>query len=442
MSTNGIPGIPLAALDAVSDQNVRLVLQAIVDGWMVRNGITGNTASRFVTQKEFDEIAGRVNGSQKKLLLGDASVTQKAAATVYGQSDETVADMIAKVEQAILSSTFASELGDRLGDIDLSLGNEVIARTNADNAITTSVTTQFNTVNTSLAAVQTQTTTNTSSISALSSTVTSLQSTVAGHTSSIAQEISTRAYQTGDLYAKYTVKIDQYGHVSGFGLASEANNGSVTSAFIIRADRFAIVDPSDTGNSLTTAPAAASLPFAVEGGVTYIKNAAIKDAAIDNAKIASLAVGTTNLQANSVSEVYFGKISTESALTSVAGYQIYLPNINVSNSGRLVIQCVITCHNFSSSSAVDIQILTFANNESEALNLPILRGIASGANSAFMTISPRDLTSGNSVQLTTAHDLSVTAGQTVPLFIDIQPSGNNTTLYLVDAYYIATLYKK
>ena len=91
------------------------------------------------------------------------------------------------------------------------------------------------------------------------------------------------------LQGQYTVKIDLNGHVSGFGLASTVVNGTPTSAFIVRADKFAIVDPASTANNLTNSPSADSVPFAVVGGATYIKSAFIQDASISDAKIGSLA---------------------------------------------------------------------------------------------------------------------------------------------------------
>ena len=45
----GVPGIPLQALNAIPDENTRLVLQSIVDGWHVRNGSSGKGDNRFVT---------------------------------------------------------------------------------------------------------------------------------------------------------------------------------------------------------------------------------------------------------------------------------------------------------------------------------------------------------------------------------------------------------
>ena len=90
------------------------------------------------------------------------------------------------------------------------------------------------------------------------------------------------------LLGQYSVKIDNNGHVSGFGLSSTEVNGTPTSAFIIRADKFAIVDPASGANNLTNSPSADTVPFAVDGGAVYIKTAFIKDATISSAKIASL----------------------------------------------------------------------------------------------------------------------------------------------------------
>lgn len=100
------------------------------------------------------------------------------------------------------------------------------------------------------------------------------------------------------LSAQYTVKIDNNGHVSGFGLASTTVNGTPTSAFIVRADRFAITGAADTSDPLGTL-SPTNVPFVVLttptviGGMTYpagvwMKSAFIADATISSAKIQSL----------------------------------------------------------------------------------------------------------------------------------------------------------
>jgi hypothetical protein len=113
-------------------------------------------------------------------------------------------------------------------------------------------------------------------------------------TVAIEQRFTTQRGTNNTLLGQYSVKIDNNGHVSGFGLSSTSVNGTPTSAFIIRADKFAIVDPASTTNNLTNNPSTDSVPFAYVSGVpnvpngVYIKSAFIQDATITSAKIASL----------------------------------------------------------------------------------------------------------------------------------------------------------
>ena len=106
----------------------------------------------------------------------------------------------------------------------------------------------------------------------------------------IARESEIRRNVEEGLLAQYTVKIDNNGAVSGFGLASQEIDGSVESAFIIRADKFAVVQPTSTSTTLTGTPASASIPFTVDSdGRTIIKSGVIGSASISNANIESLA---------------------------------------------------------------------------------------------------------------------------------------------------------
>ncbi len=105
----------------------------------------------------------------------------------------------------------------------------------------------------------------------------------------IAREAEIRSNVEEGLLAQYTVKIDNNGAISGFGLASQEIDGSVESAFIIRADKFAIVQPTSTSTTLTGTPASASIPFTVDSdGRTIIKSGVIGSASISSANIESL----------------------------------------------------------------------------------------------------------------------------------------------------------
>lgn len=65
-------------------------------------------------------------------------------------------------------------------------------------------------------------------------------------TGTIEQKFTAQKLTTDGLRLQYTVKIDNNGYVSGFGLASEPVNGVPYSDFMVRADRFSISNPEYT----------------------------------------------------------------------------------------------------------------------------------------------------------------------------------------------------
>jgi hypothetical protein len=98
------------------------------------------------------------------------------------------------------------------------------------------------------------------------------------------------------MYGEWTVKIQSNGHIAGIGLMADADgDGGVRSAFLVRADRFAVGHP-DAG-------AGPQYPFVVEGGVVYIAKTAIGTAWIQEANIENLSVKNAKIGWNAVSEV-------------------------------------------------------------------------------------------------------------------------------------------
>ena len=170
------------------------------------------------------------------------------------------------------------------------------------------------------AALQTESSTRATADSALSQQLTTLAATVTDNntaqTAALQVESQARASVDGGLLAQFTVKTDVNGYVSGFGLASSANNSVPTSAFVVRADSFSIANPA--GPSI--APA---MPFivrttpttingvAVPAGVymtdTFVQNGTITNAkignlAVDTAKIADLSVSTAKITAAAITQ--------------------------------------------------------------------------------------------------------------------------------------------
>ena len=85
------------------------------------------------------------------------------------------------------------------------------------------------------------------------------------------EQMFVSASYTEGLRAQYTLKVMAGGALAGFGIAAEEVNGVPSSAFIISADKFAIVSPSYVGG-LTPSPNANHIPFGVDANGIYLNN--------------------------------------------------------------------------------------------------------------------------------------------------------------------------
>lgn len=221
-----------------------------------------------------------------------------------GTTTAEVAHLLSVLTGAITQTQLFADLGARINLIDNNAAGSVNTR------------------------IATETTNRTTADSAIVGTVTTLSATVGANTSAIQTETSTRASETGSLFAKYTVKIDQNGYVSGFGLASTANNDTPFSDFIIRADRFSIASP--TGPGITPV-----IPFIVTtttttiNGVTvtpgvYINGAFIQGGTIQGASIAGGTIENAkliNVSANKITGAALEATSYIESAAYIAGSQ-------------------------------------------------------------------------------------------------------------------------
>lgn len=331
----GVPGVPLHALDAIQDENTRLVLQSIVDGWHVRNGATGSGDGAFVTRAE---INGVVTTSTRQAVsqLGSLSLspgeisralsdlhTQVFESQLFkvlesridlidspdglidqfnnlrdGKTDITILDeegnkvttikglrestdnntaLIGQINEVSSTSTSAAAkalftvsstvydektglgvVNDRLDDKKTGLvasraavTEEVETRVNEDNALATAINTIWATVGDTTALISRKDEVLANRTAAKATSWEQVQSAIkddAGnviYSSTIKTTAETAANLAGELSAQYTVKLDVNGYISGIGLASTEVNGVPTSDFIVRADRFSIVSPTE-----------------------------------------------------------------------------------------------------------------------------------------------------------------------------------------------------
>lgn len=128
-------------------------------------------------------------------------------------------------------------------------------------------------------------------VTSLASSVSTLSTTVGSNTTSI----STNTSSINGIQGKYAVKINNNGHVSGFGLISTANNATPTSTFTVTADAFKIVNTS--GSSAPASPFTVYTSSRIVDGVTvpagvYMENANITSAQIKTLNADVITAGT------------------------------------------------------------------------------------------------------------------------------------------------------
>jgi hypothetical protein len=146
--------------------------------------------------------------------------------------------------------------------------------------------------------------TETEADSAISSAITTNNVTL-GETYATISTVSSVSGDVDNIQGKYAVKIDNNGHVSGFGLISTANDVAIagdgisgeplptTSTFTIAADAFKIVDTS--GAATPTSPFEVYTTSRTVDGVTVPAGVYMENAKITAANIKTLDVDVINL---------------------------------------------------------------------------------------------------------------------------------------------------
>jgi hypothetical protein len=87
----------------------------------------------------------------------------------------------------------------------------------------------------------------------------------------VEQSLTATADRVDGLSAQYTLKVQAGGALAGYGIAATEVNGVPSSAFIIMADKFAIVSPNYSGG-LTNIPNTNSIPFGVDANGIYMNS--------------------------------------------------------------------------------------------------------------------------------------------------------------------------
>ncbi len=87
------------------------------------------------------------------------------------------------------------------------------------------------------------------------------------------EQMAVTADRVAGLRSQYTLKVQAGKYLGGFGLAANENSdGTGGSAFIIAADKFAIVNPLTYSAGLTNTPDTAHIPFGVDANGIYLNH--------------------------------------------------------------------------------------------------------------------------------------------------------------------------
>lgn len=282
----------------------------------IRGNYTGTDPAFLASGLLYSERVARVNADSAEVSAREAlavtvqnnyetleaSISEEQSVRI--DADEALAQSITVLASTVANNTAAIQL-------------EQSTRADDDEALSQSISSLTATVNGNTAAIQQESSARILADGALSGQITTLTGTVNGNTSALQQEIANRVNADNTLFAKYTVKIDQNGYVSGFGLASAANDAIPTSAFSVRSDSFYIASPSGPGIAPT-------MPFIVRttavtiNGVTvpagvYMTDAFIQNGSISNAKIGNLAVDNAKIADAAISFAKIGDLQVGTA---------------------------------------------------------------------------------------------------------------------------------
>lgn len=188
--------------------------------------------------------------------------------------------------RASADEAFARELvtyDARINDNSARVTDLTTVVANNESATAQRFTTLTATVGENTAAIQSEQTARVDGDGALSQRIDTTQATVGENTADIQQTSSALVTLDGKVSASYTVKIEaqQNGQfvAAGIGLGIENGPAGLQSQFLVRADRFAVVD----GTTTTT-----TAPFVVQGGQVFISQALIGNGWITNAMIGNV----------------------------------------------------------------------------------------------------------------------------------------------------------
>nr|ELS4523939.1 DUF1983 domain-containing protein [Enterobacter hormaechei] len=309
-------------LEAKTEQNeagITEVRQALSDETQARaTAVDQLTASTQVISDKADSASSKADAASGKADAAEQASSQNTAdiTTLRQVVTDTTSSMASRLEElgartdtasggiqnnaiALITSTLA-QVNQRM-TLSAQYGDSKAGIDRIDNVMAS----DREATARSLLSLQTDVNGNKASINSLNQTFSDYQqatatqingitATINGHTSAITTNAQAIANVNGDLKAMYSIKVglssnDQY-YAAGMGIGVENTPSGMQSQVIFLADRFAVTHQ---------AGATVTLPFVIQNGQVFIRDALIGDGTISNAKIGNY-IQSNNYVAGSV----------------------------------------------------------------------------------------------------------------------------------------------
>ncbi len=236
-----------------------------------------NTAS--IT--DLSQVVTDLDSSMASRLEELGAQTDKASGGIQSNSIALITSTLAQVDQQVRLS---AQYGDSKASIDR-IDNVMASDREATARSLLSLQTD---VNGNKAAINSLNQTFSNYQQATATQINGITATINGHTSAITTNAQAIANVNGDLNAMYSIKVGvssngQY-YAAGMGIGVENTPSGMQSQVIFLADRFAVTHQ---------AGATVTLPFVIQNGQVFIREALIGDGTISNTKIGNYIQSST-----------------------------------------------------------------------------------------------------------------------------------------------------
>ncbi len=300
MIDTGPAKLPGLVKPKVTDQGLARWVEAVSERLEVREGSRGNPNERAVTVRELNSVAGglRYLTSEKRdLQPGDVVIELGGGLTASVAIDQFIdsikatrlyKDLIKRLDDPSRFNDFPEQVREALLR---SIADEARVRGAAIQNLEYKFQSEFSSialavrevtaaVEASSAGVRELTFASATKDRAQAGKVTQLEASLGNYyldgtdgRAILEEVLQVSADRVDGLRAQYTLKVQAGGALAGFGIAAEEVNGVPSSAFIIAANKFAIVDPATYTSGLTNSPDTTHVPFGVDSNGIYLNSA-------------------------------------------------------------------------------------------------------------------------------------------------------------------------